>query len=54
MANLNLRGIEVWYEGLFIKRWKYRENILNNEVLTCQKTKVKLYIFIYQTLLDGI
>ena len=27
-----LRGIEVWYEGSFIKRWKYWENILNNDV----------------------
>jgi adenylate cyclase class IV len=27
-----LKGIEVWYEGLFIKRWKYWEYIINNAV----------------------
>ena len=27
-----LRGIEVWYEVSFIKRWKYWEYILNNAV----------------------
>jgi hypothetical protein len=27
-----LKGIEVWYDGSFIKRWKYWEYILNNAV----------------------
>ena len=27
-----LKGIEVWYDGSFIKRWKYWEYILSNAV----------------------
>lgn len=31
-VTVTLRGIEVWCGGSFIKRWKYWENILNNDV----------------------
>ena len=31
-VRLTLKGIEVWYESSFIKRWKYWEYILNNDV----------------------
>jgi len=31
-VRVTLRGIEVWCGGSFIKRWKYWENILNNDV----------------------
>ncbi len=27
-----MRGVEVWYNGAFVKRWKYWEYILNNDV----------------------
>jgi hypothetical protein len=28
-VNVTLRGIEVWHNGVFIKRWKYWENIID-------------------------
>jgi hypothetical protein len=42
-----LKGIEVWYNGSFIKRWKYWEYILNNAVDYMLKKYLLWYNSVY-------